>query len=201
MAAKLKQVNASENFVKTFELHKFRVFNAAYKEVLSGAERAMLDYILCKRLTYIRSEKKYYYGNTINISKSFKEELLETFDVSISTYQRLITKLVKDGIFFRVKKDFFVCNPYCFAKGENLHYLRENGPFRQSTTSLKADEFPFIRESFFAHEKIEKKTDARADEENDADIIEDNVVNISDAPKKVLKVAEKRTINQMFQKP
>ena len=30
MAAKLKQVNASENFVKTFELHKFRVFNAAY---------------------------------------------------------------------------------------------------------------------------------------------------------------------------
>ena len=86
-----------------------------------------------------------------------------------------------------------------FCKGRK--YLRENGPFRQSTTSLKADECPFIRESFFADEEIKKKTDARADEENDADILANNAVNISDAPKKVLKVAEKRTINQMFQKP
>lgn len=202
--AKLQQAKSSENFVKVFELHKFRVFNSSYKEVLSGAERSMLDYILCKRLTYIRSEKKYYYGNTINISKSFKEELLETFHVSASTYQRLITKLIKDGIFFRVKKDFYVCNPYCFAKGERLEYLRENGPFRSSTTSLKAGDSPYIRDEFFADEskaKIKSKLKVVEINDDEFDWGEDEVLeegNTKEAPRKI---AEKRTITQMFKKP
>ena len=148
-------------FYKTFDISQFKVFNAAYKEVLSGSERAILDYMLYKRLTYVRKDKKYYYGNTINISQSFKNEILNKFEISISTYQRLITKLVKSGVFFRIKKDFYSVNPYCFARGEDLKYIKENGPFKEKF--LGNSDKPFKREKFFeSEEEKQKRLEAEA---------------------------------------
>ena len=55
----------------------------------------MLMHMLQNKLTHTRNDLKHYNGNTISIDINFKKEMLNRFDISIATYQRLITKIVK----------------------------------------------------------------------------------------------------------
>lgn len=136
MAGKRLKKKTDEHFIKTFDLTKFRIFHPRFKECLTGTERALLDYIIIKKLTYT-GKGHAYGGNTIRIDKQFKEKLLKEFNVSVKTYEGLITKLVQDGVFNRISNGFFQVNPYVYAKGEDITSLRDLGIYRENTVILK----------------------------------------------------------------
>lgn len=135
MAGKLRK-KSDEHFIKTFDLTKFRAFHPSYKFCLTGTERGLFDYILFKKLSYT-GKGHLYGGNTIKVDKQFKKTLLKEYNVSTKTYESMITKLINDGILNRISNGYFQVNPYAFAKGEDLAFLRELGIYRDSTLALQ----------------------------------------------------------------
>lgn len=130
-----KKTTKDKRFIKTFDLTQFRVFNPKYKECLSGTERAVLDYILIQRLQYVGKFHEYG-GNTVKIDITFKKKLLQECEISQKTYEKLITKLIKGGIFNRITYGYFQVNPYAFCKGEDMDYLRNMGIYLESTLAM-----------------------------------------------------------------
>lgn len=126
----------TEKFVKLFPLEKFDVFHPKSGHCLSGSEWAILMYLLTHHLRYIQSGMKYHYGNWIKMDAISKKRLCETLKVSQRSYERLTEKLVDGKIFLRVQKDFYLVNPYCFAKGKNVRLAREKSALPESSKSL-----------------------------------------------------------------
>lgn len=144
--------NAKEegrNFLRMYNLEEFKVFNAKYKECLTGSEWSMLMYLLNNRLLYIRRDEDFMNGNWIKMDAKEKEKLRETLGVTQNAYERLIAKLVNGGIFYRIRKDFFSVNPWAFAKGResDVEFARKNSCFRPATVGLEADEDVFIKKN------------------------------------------------------
>ena len=142
----------TDKFIKMQDLYNFKVFNPSYKECLTGTEWGVFMYILWEKLLYIRNDPKYYNGNTIKLDREFNDTLLSNFTIGQSSYERLITKLCKGGILYRIKKDWYAVNPYCFAKGKNVQITKDMCIFRKSTLNL-----PEGSSVFLTSEK-EKKT-------------------------------------------
>ena len=120
--------NTETSFIKVMDLMPFKVFNPKFKECVSGTEMMILMYILQHRLLYIRKDPAKWNGNTVKIDAAFKDEIVDRFGLTgTRTYERLITKMVKGGIFYRIKKDYFSVNPWAFNKGdeEHLYLVRE----------------------------------------------------------------------------
>lgn len=134
------------NFLRVYNLENFKIFNPRYKECLTGREWAMLMYLLNNRLLYIRRDEDFMNGNWIKMDAKEKDKLMKTLDVTLNSYERLISKLVSGGIFYRIRKDFFCVNPYCFAKGResDVTFARKHSYFRPETISLGEDESVFL---------------------------------------------------------
>ena len=134
------------NFLRVYDLVNFKIFNPNYKECLSGREWAILMYLLNNRLLYIRRDEEFMNGNWIKMDAKEKDKLMKTLNVTLNSYERLIAKLVNGGIFYRIRKDFFCVNPYCFAKGResDVTFARKHSYFRPETISLGEDESVFL---------------------------------------------------------
>lgn len=137
------------NFLRMYNLENFKVFNPKYKECLSGTEWAMLMWLLNNKLLYIRRDEDFMNGNWIKMDAKEKSKLREIFGVTQNSYERLIAKLVKGGIFYRIRKDFFSVNPWCFAKGReaDVIFSRSHSVFRPSTIELKDGEDVFLKKN------------------------------------------------------
>lgn len=164
---KLKKEKKEPNFIKMQGLHKFKVFNPSCKECLTGTEWGVLMYILYYKLLYIRKDSQAYNGNTIKLDRPFKDELLEQFKMGQSSYERLMTKLVKGGVLYRIKKDWYAVNPYCFAKGRDLEITTEMCIFRESTLNLPEGASPFLNEAKKDKDKSTKGQDGDETEETE----------------------------------
>lgn len=125
-----------EHFIKTFNLMNFRTFNPKFKQCLTGTERGLFDYIILKRLKYVGITRPYG-GNTILIDKPFKTAMLKEFNISIKTYEQMISKLVNDNVLNRISNGYFQLNPYVMAKGDNVQLLRELNIYRDNTLIFK----------------------------------------------------------------
>lgn len=134
------------NFLRVYNLENFKIFNPNYKECLSGREWAILMYLLNNRLLYIRRDEEFMNGNWIKMDAKEKDKLMKTLNVTLNSYERLIAKLVNGGIFYRIRKDFFCVNPYCFAKGResDVTFARKHSYFRSGTIELGNDENVFL---------------------------------------------------------
>lgn len=126
----------TEGFVKMFSLYQFRVFRPDCKEHLSGTEWMALMYILERRLLYIRFDPKAVNGNTVRIDAAFKQRMYADLGIREKSFEALITKLVKGGIFYRLKNGWFMVNPYAFCKGTHTEIVRRIGVFRSSTIAM-----------------------------------------------------------------
>lgn len=134
------------NFLRVYNLENFKIFNPNYKECLSGREWAILMYLLNNRLLYIRRDEDFMNGNWIKMDAKEKDKLIKTLGVTLNSYERLIAKLVSGGIFYRIRKDFFSVNPFCFAKGResDVTFARKHSYFRGYTIGLRDDENVFL---------------------------------------------------------
>lgn len=134
------------NFLRVYNLENFKIFNPNYKECLSGREWAILMYLLNNRLLYIRRDEDFMNGNWIKMDAKEKDKLIKTLGVTLNSYERLIAKLVSGGIFYRIRKDFFSVNPFCFAKGResDVTFARKHSYFRGYTVGLRDDENVFL---------------------------------------------------------
>lgn len=134
------------NFLRVYNLEDFKIFNPNYKECLSGREWAILMYLLNNRLLYIRRDEDFMNGNWIKMDAKEKDKLIKTLGVTLNSYERLIAKLVSGGIFYRIRKDFFSVNPFCFAKGResDVTFARKHSYFRGYTIGLRDDENVFL---------------------------------------------------------
>lgn len=179
------------NFIKVMDLMPFRVFNPKFKECVTGTEMMILMYILQHRLLYVRKDPVKWNGNTVKIDAAFKDEIIDRFGLTgTRTYERLITKMVKGGIFYRIKKDYFSVNPWAFNKGdeEHLYLVREMNIFRKNTVILKENESVFITDP---NNIIKKRNDKLKPEENSVFMFEDENEENEDN-NSTLRVAEKR---------
>ena len=158
----------TDKFIKLQELYKFKVFNPSCRECLTGTEWGVFMYILWEKLLYIRNDPKYYNGNTIKLDREFKDTLLSDFSIGQSSYERLITKLCKGGILYRIKKDWYAVNPYCFARGKDLKISKEMCIFRKSTLNLPEGESVFLTDKKKATSDKSKHSlpDTQNNEEN-----------------------------------
>ena len=134
------------NFLRVYSLENFKIFNPRYKECLTGREWAILMYLLNNRLLYIRRDEDFMNGNWIKMDAKEKDKLIKTLGVTLNSYERLIAKLVSGGIFYRIRKDFFSVNPFCFAKGResDVTFARKHSYFRGYTVGLRDDENVFL---------------------------------------------------------
>lgn len=134
------------NFLRVYNLENFNIFNPRYKECLTGREWAILMYLLNNRLLYIRRDEDFMNGNWIKMDAKEKDKLIKTLGVTLNSYERLIAKLVSGGIFYRIRKDFFSVNPFCFAKGResDVTFARKHSYFRGYTVGLRDDENVFL---------------------------------------------------------
>ena len=150
--------NTETSFIKVMDLMPFKVFNPKYKECVSGTEMMILMYILQHRLLYIRKDPAKWNGNTVKIDAAFKDEIVDRFGLTgTRTYERLITKMVKGGIFYRIKKDYFLVNPYAFCKGNMDGAVKSLGIFRRGNIYLTEEENPFLINSIDDINKKPKK--------------------------------------------
>lgn len=127
---------AADKFVKLYALEKFEVFNPKSGHCLSGAEWAVFMYMLTHHLRYIQTGAKYQYGNWIKMDAISKQKIRDLFGMSQKSYERLITKLVNGKVFLRIQNDFFLVNPYCFAKGKNVEFARKKSVLPSSSGTL-----------------------------------------------------------------
>lgn len=146
-----------EGFVKLFALSQFRIFHPNTKGHLTGTEWMALLYILEHRLLYIRFDPKAVNGNTVRIDRTFKLRMFEDLGIKEKTYEAMVTKLVRGGIFYRLAKGWFMVNPYVFCKGAHAGIVREIGVFRKSTLFLPArKESPQFLSTPTYHELVAK---------------------------------------------
>lgn len=188
--------NTETSFIKVMDLMPFKVFNPKYKECVSGTEMMILMYILQHRLLYVRKDPAKWNGNTVKIDAAFKDEIVDRFGLTgTRTYERLITKMVKGGIFYRIKKDYFSVNPWAFNKGdeEHLYLVREMNIFRKNTVLLKEGESVFITDPNNGQTKPQKP-----DVQNIISFKEETEVESQDENDNILRVAEKRINSVIF---
>lgn len=184
------------NFIKVMDLMPFKVFNPKFSECVSGTEMMILMYILQHRLLYVRKDPAKWNGNTVKIDAAFKDEIIDRFGLTgTRTYERLITKMVKGGIFYRIKKDYFSVNPWAFNKGdeEHLYLVREMNIFRKNTVLLKEGESVFITDPNNSQTKTKKP-----DGQNIIPFKEETEVESQDENGNILRVAEKRINSVIF---
>lgn len=195
--------NSNDKFIKMQDLYKFKVFNPAYAECLTGTEWGVFMYILSEKLLYIRNDPTRYNGNTIKLDREFKDSLLTYFKISQSAYERLITKLCKGGILYRIKKDWYAVNPYCFAKGKDLTLTKEMMIFRKTTLNLKEGQSAFLIKD---NKNVIVETASVPEQTSDDSLLSepdivpmpDEETNVADAP---TPAKSPRTITRFLQKP
>lgn len=188
--------NTETSFIKVMDLMPFKVFNPKFMECVSGTEMMILMYILQHRLLYIRKDPAKWNGNTVKIDAAFKDEIVDRFGLTgTRTYERLITKMVKGGIFYRIKKDYFSVNPWAFNKGdeEHLYLVREMNIFRKNTVLLKEGESVFITDPNNSQTKTKKP-----DGKNIIPFKEETEVESQEENGNILRVAEKRINSVIF---
>lgn len=181
---KLKRTSPELHFLKTFNLMNFRVFNPKFEQCLTGTERGLFDYILLKKLKYVGKTRPYG-GNTIMIDIQFKKDMLKEFNISLKTYEGMITKLVNDNVLNRISNNYFQLNPYVIIKGKNEQLLRGLDIYEKSTLiykdkPCKCTRIPSedLEESMTANKKESKPKDDEPNEDDDIyeedDICEDD---------------------------
>lgn len=146
-----------EGFLKLYDLSQFRIFHPNAKGHLTGTEWMALMYILEHRLLYIRFDPKAVNGNTVRIDRTFKLRMFEALGIKEKTYEAMVTKLVRGGIFYRLARGWFMVNPYVFCKGAHAGIVRNIGVFRKSTLFLPArKESPQFLSTPTYHELVAK---------------------------------------------